>query len=71
MGGPPRPPPNLLGNMTTRFTTSQDGYEGDGLPLDSSGRPEGPLAPARGVFLGVALGATLWAAVGLLLNALF
>jgi hypothetical protein len=57
--------------MTTRFTTSQDGYEGDGLPLDSSGRPEGPLAPARGVFLGVALGAALWAGAALLLNALF
>jgi hypothetical protein len=57
--------------MTTRFITRRDGYEEGGLPLDSSGRPEGPLAPARGVFLGVALGAALWAGAALLLHAFF
>jgi len=56
--------------MATESIASQGVSAGDGLPLDANGRPEDPRAPAQGIFLGVALGAALWAAAALLIFSL-
>jgi len=62
---------HLRRRMATESIASHVVTAGDGLPVDSNGRPEDPLAPARGIFLGVALGATLWVAAALLIRVLF
>jgi len=56
--------------MATESIASRGVSAGDGLPLDANGRPEDPRAPAQGIFLGVALGAALWAAAALLIFSL-